>query len=107
MYTHRNPQARLSKQATSDNFNTIDTSCEPRLISPHRRLVEIAPDDAGALTTLLRRMPALPPQPPAVEPSRLATGWVRGATITALIALLSVISILLTLGACIATRGAR
>jgi hypothetical protein len=50
---------------------------------------------------------AHPPQAPAVEPSRLATGWVRGATITALIALLSVISILLTLGACIATGGAR
>ena len=50
---------------------------------------------------------ALPPQAPAVEPSRLATGWIRGATVTALIALLSVISILLTLGACIATGGPR
>ena len=50
---------------------------------------------------------AFPQQAPAVEPSRLATGWVRGATVTALIALLSVISILLTLGACIATGGAR
>jgi hypothetical protein len=107
MCNHRNPQASVSKQAPSDNFNTIDTTCEPRLISPHRRFIEIAPGDAGALTTRSRRMPALLPQPPAVEPSRLATGWVRGATITALIALLSVISILLTLGACIATRGAR
>ena len=49
----------------------------------------------------------LPPQASAVEPSRLATGWVRGATVTALIALLGVISILLTLGACIAIGGAR
>jgi hypothetical protein len=119
MLTHRNPQASVSKQASSDNFNPGDVTCEPLLIGSHRQLVEIAPGDAGALTTLLRRMsrigqrlrptpwPALPPQSPTVEPSRLATGWVRSATITAPIALLSVRSILLTLGACIATRGAR
>jgi len=44
---------------------------------------------------------------PAIEPSGLATRWVRGATVTALIALLGVISILLMLGACIAIGGAR
>jgi len=49
--------------------------------------------------------PADSPQAPSVEPSRLATRWVRGATVAALIALLGVISILLTLGACIATGG--
>ena len=49
--------------------------------------------------------PADPREVPAVEPSRLATGWIRGATVAALIALLGVISILLTLGACIATGG--
>ena len=53
MRRHRNPQASVSKQAPSDNFNTIDATCEPRLISPHLRLVEIAPVDADALTTLL------------------------------------------------------
>ena len=35
MRRHRNPQASVSKQAPSDNFNTIDTTCEPLLISPH------------------------------------------------------------------------
>jgi len=55
MLTHRNPQASVSKQAPSDNFNTIGAACEPLLISPHLRLVDIAPGDADALTTLLHR----------------------------------------------------
>ncbi len=41
---------------------------------------------------------------PTIEESRLPTGWVRGATITALISLLGVIAIL---SACTLTRGAR
>jgi len=56
MREHRNPQASVSKQAPSDNFNTIDATCEPRLISPHLRLVEIAPGDADARSTRPHRM---------------------------------------------------
>jgi len=59
MLTHRNPQASVSKQAPSDNFHTIDATCEPLLISPHLRLVEIAPGDADARSTRLRRMPRI------------------------------------------------
>jgi len=43
MLTHRNPQASVSKPAPSDNSHTIDATLEPLLISPHLRLVEIAP----------------------------------------------------------------
>jgi len=57
MSNHRNPQARVSKQAPSDNFNHGDATCEPLLISPHLRLVEIAPGDADARSTCPRRMP--------------------------------------------------
>jgi len=56
MHTHRNPQASVSKQAPSDNFHTIDATCEPRLISPHLRLVEIAPGDADVRSTRPHRM---------------------------------------------------
>ena len=59
MHTHRNPQASVSKQAPSDNFHTIAATCEPLLISPHLRLVEIAPGDADARSTRPRRMPRI------------------------------------------------
>ena len=64
MRKHRNPQVRLSKQAPSDNFNTIAATCEPLLISPHLRLVEIAPGDANGLTTLLHWPGADANEPP-------------------------------------------
>ena len=73
MSKHRNPQARLSKQAPADNFNTIDATCEPLLISPHLRLVEIAPGDADALTTLLRWPGADANEPPLLNSSCRST----------------------------------
>jgi hypothetical protein len=38
MLTHRNPQASVSKQAPSDNFNTIDATCEPPRIARMERV---------------------------------------------------------------------
>ena len=73
MHTHRNPQARLSKQASSDNFNTIDATCVPLLISQHLRLVEIAPGDADALTALLRWPGASANEPPLLNSSCRST----------------------------------
>ena len=73
MRKHRNPQVRLSKQASSDNFNTIDATCEPLLISPHLGLVEIAPGDAGALTTLLHWPGAGANEPPLLNSSGRST----------------------------------
>ena len=59
MCNHRNPQASVSKQAPSDNLNPGDATCEPLLISPHLRLVEIAPGDADGRSTRPRRMPRI------------------------------------------------
>jgi hypothetical protein len=73
MLTHRNPQASVSKQAPSDNFNTIDTTCEPFLISPHLRLVEIAPGDADARTKLLHWPGASANEPPLLNSSCRST----------------------------------
>jgi len=70
MTNHRNPQVSVSKQAPSDNFNT---TCEPLLISPHLRLVEIAPGDAGALTTLLHWPGASANEPPLLNSSCRST----------------------------------
>ncbi len=77
MRTHRNPQASVSKQAPSDNFNTIDVTCEPLLISPHLRLVEIAPGDAGGLTTLLHWPVAGTNEPPLLNSSCRSTTPLR------------------------------
>ena len=73
MSDHRNPQASVSKQAPSDNFNTIDATCEPLLISPHLRLVEIAPGDADALTTRLHWPGASANEPPLLTSSCRST----------------------------------
>ena len=73
MPTHRNPQTSVSKQTPSDNFNTIDATCEPRMISPHLRLVEIAPGDADALTTLLHWPGADANEPPFLNSSCRST----------------------------------
>jgi hypothetical protein len=73
MSKHRNPQASVSKQAPSDNFHPGDATCEPRLISPHLRLVEIAPGDADALTTLLHWPGASANEPPLLNSSCRST----------------------------------
>ena len=73
MSKHRNPQASVSKQAPPDNFNTIDATCEPPLISSHLRLVEIAPDDADALTTPLHWPGIDANQPPLLNASCRST----------------------------------
>ncbi len=73
MLTHRNPQASVSKQPLSDNFNTIDATCEPLLISPHLQLVEIASGDADGLTTLLHWPGASANEPPLLNSSCRST----------------------------------
>ncbi len=73
MRKQRNPQASVSKQAPSDNFNTIDVTCEPLLIGPHLRFVEIAPGDADGLTTLLHWPGASANEPPFLNSSCRST----------------------------------
>ncbi len=73
MSNHRNPQASVSKLAPSDNFNTIDATCEPLLISPHLQLVEIAPGHADGPTTLLHWPGSGANEPPLLNSSCRST----------------------------------
>jgi hypothetical protein len=100
MLTHRNPRPSVSKQAPSDNFNPSEAfellysemvEVEAHAVAPNQRHEHAAPT---ARTVCARRS----------RRARRRADAVRGATITALIALLDVIAIL---GACIVTGGAR
>jgi len=67
MRRHRNPQARLSKQAPSDNFNPGTPDAMPDLVTPEAPMPSGTPDAVPDLVTPEAPMPSGTPDAPTTS----------------------------------------